>query len=263
MDSAPPASESRSAPEGTPAAPPSRARLRGAPGGCSQSHAGGLPADRGGSPHPPESACRFARGIALVGSIATLGAFLTLVYPVVFLAWITFHSVLSRFLTQLFVAGQTAHGRAAVLPLTGSGRKYFTVSPLDLRAGAPGGRFRLDLLHRSGGPLHHGHGRLLGRPRRRDLPRDRRRSRPSLRTRRRGPSGPESSASSRWTPSCPGNGRTQERPRWSGDDEPGSGVRSRRRRSSAALRVRGHFFRSSRDIARSANRRPPVWQVAQ
>ena len=46
-------------------------------------------------------------------------------------------------------------------------------------------------------------------------------------------------------------------------DGPDSGTLSRRRRSSAAWSVRGHFFRSNRDIARSASSFPPVWQVAQ
>ena len=66
-------------------------------------------------------------GIALVGSVATLGAFLTLVYPLVVLAWLTFHSVLSRLLHAVVREG-TAPGRAAVLP-DWIRSQYFTLSP--------------------------------------------------------------------------------------------------------------------------------------
>ena len=66
-------------------------------------------------------------GIALVGSVATLGAFLTLVYPLVVLAWLTFHCVLSRFVTQLFVKEPPAGGLPSYPAWIRS--QYFTVSP--------------------------------------------------------------------------------------------------------------------------------------
>ena len=67
-------------------------------------------------------------GIALVGSVATIGAFLTLIYPVAILAWITLNSVLSRFLTQLFVARQVPAGGLPPYP-DWIRSQYFTVSP--------------------------------------------------------------------------------------------------------------------------------------
>lgn len=67
-------------------------------------------------------------GIALVGSVATLGAFLTIVYPVAILAWITLNSALSRLLTGLFVAGQPPAGGLASYP-DWIRAQYFTVSP--------------------------------------------------------------------------------------------------------------------------------------
>ena len=114
MDSGPPASEDRSAPAGTPSAPVLGrglgerlvAVLSLTPGAFRQIAE---------APRTFQSLVVALLGIALVGSVATLGAFLTLVYPLMVLIWITFHSVLSRLLTQLFRKG-TARGRAAVLP---------------------------------------------------------------------------------------------------------------------------------------------------
>ena len=66
-------------------------------------------------------------GIALVGSIVTLGAFLTLLYPLVVLAWLTFHSVLSRLFTQLFVKEPPAGGLPSYPDWIRA--QYFAVSP--------------------------------------------------------------------------------------------------------------------------------------
>lgn len=67
-------------------------------------------------------------GIALVGSVATLGALVTIVYPVAFLAWITLNSALSRLLTGLFVARQPPAGGLPSYP-DWVRAQYFTVSP--------------------------------------------------------------------------------------------------------------------------------------
>ncbi|MCY3746557.1 MAG: hypothetical protein F4Y20_06635 [Acidobacteria bacterium] len=66
-------------------------------------------------------------GIALVGSVATLGAFLTLVYPLLVLGWLTFHSALSRLFTQLFVKEPPAGGLPSYADWIRS--QYFTLSP--------------------------------------------------------------------------------------------------------------------------------------
>ena len=66
-------------------------------------------------------------GIALVGSVVTLGAFLTLLYPLVVLAWLTFHSVLSRLFTQLFVKEPPAGGLPSYPNWIRA--QYFAVSP--------------------------------------------------------------------------------------------------------------------------------------
>ena len=128
MDSSSPTSENQGAPEGTPSIPADR------PSGTASGRAWwlfsasrrGFPADRG-APRTLQSLVVVLLGIALVGSVATLGAFLTLVYPVVFLGWLTFHSVLSRLFTQLFVKEPPA-GRLPSYP-DWIRAQYFTVSP--------------------------------------------------------------------------------------------------------------------------------------
>ena len=66
-------------------------------------------------------------GIALVGSVVTLGAFLTLLYPLVALVWLTFHSVLSRLFTHLFVKEPPAGGLPSYPDWIRS--QYFALSP--------------------------------------------------------------------------------------------------------------------------------------
>ena len=66
-------------------------------------------------------------GIALVGSVVTLGVSLTLLYPLAVLAWLTFHCALSRFFTQLFVKEPPAGGLPSYADWIRS--QYFTVSP--------------------------------------------------------------------------------------------------------------------------------------
>ena len=130
MDASSPASDNGRAPEGAPSAPAGPALGRGfgerlvavlslTPGAFRQIAE---------APRTLQSLVVALLGIGLVGSIATLGAFLTLVYPVMALAWITLHSVLSRLLTQLFVARQPPAGG---LPSTPDWirAQYFTVSP--------------------------------------------------------------------------------------------------------------------------------------
>lgn len=130
MDSSPPASENRNPPEGAPSTPAAPALGRGlgerlvavlslTPGAFRQIAE---------APRTLQSVVVALLGIALVGSVATLGAFLTLVYPVVVLAWITLQSVLSRLLTQLFVAGQPPAGGLPSYP-DWIRAQYFTVSP--------------------------------------------------------------------------------------------------------------------------------------
>ena len=126
MDSSSPASEDRSAPEATPPAPALGhglgerlvAVLSLTPGAFRQIAE---------APRTFQSLLVALLGIALVGSVATLGAFLTLVYPLVVLAWLTFHSVLSRLFTQLFVREPPPGGLPSYPDWIRS--QYFTLSP--------------------------------------------------------------------------------------------------------------------------------------
>ncbi len=130
MDSSSPAPENSSAPEEAPTTPAAPALGHGlgerlvavlslTPGAFRQIAE---------APRTLQSVVVALLGIALVGSVATLGAFLTLVYPVVVLAWITLQSVLSRLLTQLFVAGQMPAGGLPSYP-DWIRSQYFTLSP--------------------------------------------------------------------------------------------------------------------------------------
>lgn len=129
MDSSPPASENPDPPAGaasTPAAPAVGRGLRErlvavlslTPGAFRQIAE---------APRTVQSLVVALLGIAFVGSVATLGAFLTLVYPLVALAWITLHSVLSRFLTQLLGRQPPAEALPSTPDWVRS--QYFTVSP--------------------------------------------------------------------------------------------------------------------------------------
>ena len=129
MDSSSPASDSRSAPAGTPPAPAGPA-----PGhGLGKRLVAVLTLSPGAFRHIAEAPRTFQSlvvallGIALVGSVATLGAFLTLIYPLAALAWLTFHSVLSRLFTQLFVKEPPAGGLPSYAAWIRS--QYFTLSP--------------------------------------------------------------------------------------------------------------------------------------
>ena len=130
MDSSSPASENRSAPEGTPSAPagPALAHGLGARLVAVLSLSPGAFRHIAEAPRTVQSLVVALLGIALVGSVATLGAFLTLIYPLVVLTWLTLHSVLSRFLTQLLVARQPPAGGLPSYP-DWIRAQYFTVSP--------------------------------------------------------------------------------------------------------------------------------------
>lgn len=129
MDSSSPASESRNAPDEAPPAPAGPALGQGlgerlvavlslSPGAFRQIAA---------APRTFQSLLVALFGIALVGSVATLGAFLTLVYPLVVLIWLTFHCVLSRFVTQLLVKEPHPGGLPSYPDWIRA--QYFTVSP--------------------------------------------------------------------------------------------------------------------------------------
>lgn len=126
MDSEPPASDDRSAPAGTPSAP-AHGRGLGARLVAVLSLTPGAFRQIAEAPRTFQSLVVALLGIALVGSVATLGAFLTVVYPLMVLIWITFHSVLSRLLTQLFAKEPPAGGLPSYPDWIRA--QYFTVSP--------------------------------------------------------------------------------------------------------------------------------------
>ena len=129
MDSSSPTSENQGAPEGTPSTPagPALGHGLGERLVAVLSLKPGAFRDIAAAPRTFQSLLVALLGIALVGSVATLGAFLTLVYPVVVLAWLTFHSVLSRLFTQLFVTEPPAGGLPSYPDWIRS--QYFTLSP--------------------------------------------------------------------------------------------------------------------------------------
>jgi len=129
MDPSSPASESQSTPDGAPSTPADPALGPG----LGERLVAVLSLSPGAFRHIAEAPRTFQSvlvallGIALVGSVATLGAFLTLVYPLLVLAWLTFHSALSRLFTQVLVKEPPAGG----LPSYGDWirAQYFTLSP--------------------------------------------------------------------------------------------------------------------------------------
>lgn len=129
MDSSSPASESQSTPDGAPSTPADPALGQG----LGERLVAVLTLSPGAfryiaeAPRTFQSVLVALLGIALVGSVATLGAFLTLVYPMLVLAWLTFHCALSRFVTQLLVKESPAGGLPAYPDWIRS--QYFTVSP--------------------------------------------------------------------------------------------------------------------------------------
>jgi len=129
MDPSSPASESQSAPDGAPSTPADPALGQG----LGERLVAVLSLSPGAFRHIAEAPRTFQSllvallGIALVGSVATLGAFLTLVYPLLVLGWLTFHSALSRLFTQMFVKEPPAGGLPSYADWIRS--QYFTLSP--------------------------------------------------------------------------------------------------------------------------------------
>ena len=122
MDPSSPPAESRSAPTGPALGPGFGERLVAvlslSPGAFRQIAA---------APRTFQSLLVALLGIALVGSVVTLGAVLTLVYPLAVLAWLTFHCVVSRFVTQLLVKEPSAGGLPSYPDWIRA--QYFTLSP--------------------------------------------------------------------------------------------------------------------------------------
>ncbi len=129
MESSSPASDNPGAPDGAPPAPADPALGPG----LGERLVAVLSLTPGAFRHIAEAPRTFQSvlvallGIALVGSVVTLGVFLTLLYPLVVLAWLTFHCVLSRLFTQLFVKEAPA-GRLPSYP-DWIRSQYFTLSP--------------------------------------------------------------------------------------------------------------------------------------
>ena len=129
MDSSPSASEGRSAPGEAPSGPagPALGPGLGERLVAVLSLSPGAFREIAVAPRTFQSLLVALLGIALVGSIVTLGVFLTLLYPLVVLAWLTFHSVLSRLFTQLFVKEPPVGGLPSYPDWIRA--QYFAVSP--------------------------------------------------------------------------------------------------------------------------------------